>query len=205
MTRRRPSRLKKTGKIWIFCEGSTEKRYFDDLRVIERVKMQIVPREAGVTRADQIIEKAIRFMINEYDINGDLFDKKRDRIACVFDRDDNNTDNVFERIRKESKDTMILGYSNPSFEYWLLCHKGFFNSSSYDQADVLRIVIEKFGFDPKKELKLYEKTRDDVKKAIMNAKKIEKIHQKNNVELISRDSTPLTLVYSLIEIINTYQ
>jgi len=205
MTRRIPSELKKTGKLWIFCEGSTEKRYFNDLRVIERVKIQIIPKVAGVSRADQILDKAKRFYKNEFMINEDRFDINRDRIACVFDKDDNNTKDIFDSIRKETIDDIILVYSNPSFEYWILCHAGYYNSSSLDQKDVYELVLKKMGFDPKKEHKLYDRTKNNINIAIKNAKDILKIHQKCRVELISRDSTPLTLVYLLIEIIDNYK
>ncbi len=205
MTRRVPRKLKRTGKFWIFCEGSTEKRYFNNLRIIERVKIHLVPKEAGVSRADQILQKAMSFHENDFMIDGDTYDHKRDRIACVFDKDDNNTDDVFKWIRKTKIDSLILGYSNPSFEYWFLCHFGFYSSSSLDQKEVYRLVKEKMGLDPKKDHKLYERTKMNLDKAIKNSKKIKIIHEKNGIEILSRNSTPVTLVYYLIEIIKNYQ
>lgn len=205
MTRRVPRKLKRTGKFWIFCEGSTEKRYFNNLRITERVKIHLVPMEAGVTRADQILHKAMRFYGNNFTINGDSYDQKRDRIACVFDKDDNNTDDVFEWIRSTNIDTIILGYSNPSFEYWLLCHFGFFSSSSLDQNEVYRLVKEMMGVDPKKDHILYKRTMMKLDEAKKNSKKIKNIHEKNGIEILSRNSTPVTLVYFIIEIIKNYQ
>ena len=183
----------------------TEKKYFNNLRVIERVRLKIITKEAGVTRADQILNKSIRFYNNEFLINEDIYDPKRDLIACVFDKDDNNTDTVFEKIRENDNDEIKIIYSNPSFEYWILCHKEFNKSSSLNQDKVYRLVKEKMGIDTKREDDLYSKTREGINYAIENAKEIKRIHENNNIELISRNSTPLTLVFLIIEIINKYK
>ena len=188
MTRQRPSQLKQTGKLWIFCEGRTERRYFNQVRVKERVRIKIFPVVAGVTRADQIIGKAQGFSKNEFRIGGDVFDEKRDIIACVFDKDDNNTDAVFDDIRSMDKKDIRLIYSNPSFEYWIICHDGFYDSSGLTQKKVYDLVKSKMGIDAKKDQEIYRKTKDRIDTAIKNAKEIERRHLKNNTELISRDS-----------------
>ncbi|MBR9683671.1 RloB domain-containing protein [Candidatus Woesearchaeota archaeon] len=204
MARERPTRLKKTNKLWIFCEGKTEKNYFLNLRAIERVRLKIIPKEAGVSRADQILNKAIEFYNKKFQINGDWFDKDRDMIACVFDKDDNNTKEVFEIIRSKSRGIKLV-YSNPSFEYWILCHNGYYNSASYDQDQVYQLVKSKMKLDTKKDKILYEKTKSEIDNAKKHAKRIQKVHEEKNIELISRDSTPLTLIYQIIEIINDFR
>ena len=204
MARKRIGTLKKTNKLWIFCEGKTEKDYFLNLRAIERVRLKIIPKEAGVSRADQILDKAIKFYDRKYMLNGDKFDQDRDMIACVFDKDNNNTPQVFETLRSKRGDIKLI-YSNPSFEYWILCHQGYYNSLSYDQNQIYQLVTDRMGIDPKKEKELYEKTKENIKDAKTHAKRIQKVHEDNGIELISRDSTPLTLVYQLIELINNFK
>ena len=204
MVRRTPRKLKKTSKLWLFCEGKTEKLYFLNLRAIERVRLKIIPEEAGVSRADQILDKAINFSNGCFKINNEKYDKKRDIIACLFDRDDNNTVEVFDKIRSACGNIM-LGYSNPSFEYWILCHQGFYNSTSYNQKDVYDLVKDRMNINTKKEKDLYEKTKGKIIDARINSIRIKKIHEKNNTELISRDSTPLTLVYEIIDVISKFK
>ena len=203
MVRKTHKNQKKTGRFWIFCEGKTEKRYFENLRVTERPRMKIVSKESKWTRADQILNEALKFMKSGC-INGDSFDKDRDSIACIFDRDDNNTKEVFNSIRRRCGD-VILGYSNPAFEYWILCHDGFYDSKSYDQKDVYALVKDKFGIDTKKEKELYKKTKDKILNAKKHAKRIRKVHDKKGVKLVSRDSTPLSLIYEIIELIDQFK
>ncbi|MCK4554977.1 MAG: RloB domain-containing protein [Candidatus Aenigmarchaeota archaeon] len=204
MVRRNSSRLKKTSKLWIFCEGKTERRYFENLRVIKRARIKIIPKEAGVTRADQILKKAIKFREGKFIMGDDRFDKKRDRIACVFDKDDNNTSCVFDEIRS-IRGKIVLGYTNPAFEYWILCHHGFYDSNSYNQKEVYVLVKNKLGIDTKKEKELYDKTKDKIENAKNCAKRIRKIHERKGIELISRDSTPLSLIYVIIELIDQFK
>ncbi|NQU78309.1 RloB domain-containing protein [Candidatus Woesearchaeota archaeon] len=204
MVRRRPTTLKKTSKLWISCEGKTEKRYFENLRVTEKLRLKIVPLEAGVTRADQILDKALRFQNGEFKINKDSFDSERDIIVCVFDRDDNNTADVFETIRSKMGEIKII-YSNPCFEFWILCHDGYYNSPAYDQRQVCDLVTEKLGLQTKTETELYEKTKEKIEDAKTHAKRIKKVHEDAGTELISRDSTPLSLAYEIIEIIDEFR
>ena len=186
------------------CEGKTERLYFLNLRAIERVRLRIIPKEAGVSRADQILDKAINFCNGNFKIDGERFDTDRDIIACVFDKDDNNTAQVFDRIRSICGN-IILGYSNPAFEYWILCHQGYYNSNSYTQKDAYDLVKNKLSIDTKKEKELYDKTKDRIENAKTHAKRIKRVHEQNNIELISRDSTPLSLVYEIIEAINQFK
>ncbi len=204
MVRKRPTTLKKTSKLWIFCEGKTEKRYFENLRVTEHLRLKIVPLEAGVSRADQILDKALKFYNREFKINTDSFDSDRDIVACVFDRDDNNTSEIFDTIRRTRGKIEII-YSNPCFEFWILCHDGIYNSPAYDQKQVYELVKEKLNIDTKKETELYVKTKDKIDDAKTNAKRIKKVHEDAGTELISRDSTPLSLAYQIIEIIDEFR
>jgi len=200
MVRRLPGRLKKTNTLWIFCEGHTEKRYFENIRITERLRLKIKSKVSDTT-AKQIVEEASKFMGSKD------FDNDRDIIACFFDKDNEtqNSDEVLTQAKNQAGNKILLAYSNPCFEYWILCHKGYYPSESYDQDQVYNLVKQKLKIDTKKELKLYEKTKDNINVAKINAKKIQEKHENKNIELISRDSTPLTLVYKIVELIDEFK
>jgi len=86
-----------------------------------------------------------------------------------------------------------------------LCHEGYYNSPAYNQNDVYRLVKEKLYIDTKKDKELYKKTKDNLPKAITNAKRISESHIRNGIELISIDSTPSTQVFQIIEIIDEFR
>lgn len=200
MVRRTPIKPRKTSTLWIFCEGQTEKRYFNNLRINERLRLQVKPKVSD-TNADQIVSEAIKFMKLV------CFDDKRDMIACVFDKDDEsqNSNDILSKAKRKSGGNVMLIYSNPSFEYWILCHDGYYPSSSYNQSQVYELVKTKLNIDTKKEMNLYLKTKDDIELAKKNAKKIQKRHEDEKTNLISRESTPLSLVYQIIEIIDEFK
>ena len=191
-------KLKKTGTLWMFCEGSTETKYFKNLKAKERHRLNIRPRESGNT-AKKIVEEALEFMENSNE-----FDDKRDSVACVFDRD-KNRDGDLSWVKKEAEDkNMMLVYSNPSFEYWILCHHEY-NDAVFSPGKVDMRVKKEMGIDTKKETELYVRTKHSLDKAKTNAKRIRKKHEDNDVKLISRDSNPLTLVYQVLEKIDDFK
>ena len=190
--------LIKTSTLWMFCEGHTETRYFKDLKARERLRLDIRPRLAGNT-AKKIVEKAVEFMENSNE-----FDDERDIVACVFDRD-KNTDEDLSWAKRETEDkNRVLAYSNPSFNYWILCHHEY-NESAFSPGKVRTRVKIEMGLETDKEWELYTKTKRNLDKAKTNAKKIQKKHEDAGVKLISRDSNPLTLVYLVLEKIDEFK
>ena len=190
---------KPTKALWIFCEGTTEKLYFDKYRFEERIgRLKIKSVKTGYTNANGIIQKAINFAKNNRNFQtGDL-------IACVFDRDA-NTNNQLEKAKSLAENEGIfLSFSNPCFEYWILCHYGYF-PSVYEVNEVIDKIK---GFSPdykKNDPELYSKTCDKLTIAKNNAKRIQKTHEDKNTELISRESNPLSLVFHIIDKINEFK
>jgi hypothetical protein len=150
MVRRPLKKLKKTNTLWIFCEGYTEKKYFENLRITERLRLKIKSKVSDTT-AKQIVNEALKFM------NSKDYDNKRDLIACFFDKDDEtqNSNQILLESKQNASDKIILAYSNPCFEYWILCHDGYYPSSSYNQDEVYNLVKTKLKLDTKKEDQLY--------------------------------------------------
>ncbi len=200
MARRTRTKLKKTNTLWIFCEGETEKRYFENLRITERLRLKIKSKVSDTT-ASQIVDEALIFM------NSHKYDKERDIVACFFDRDNitQNSNEVLSETKRKASDKIMLAYSNPCFEYWILCHHGYYPAPSYDQDQVYNLVKTKLHLDTKKETELYEKTMNKLETAKQNAVRTKQVHINNNIELISRESTPLTLVHEIIEKIDEFK
>ena len=195
----RESREKfKSGTLRIFCEGSTETRYFKNLKAKERLRLKIRPRICGGA-VKKIVEEALKVRATSNE-----FDDERDIVACVFDRD-KNTDEGLSWAKKEAGDkNMMLTYSNPSFEYWILCHQEY-NDTAFSPGEVYRRVKSEMDIDTKKEKELYVKTKHGLDKAKTNSKRIRKKHEDNDVKLISRESNPLTLVYRILEKIDEFK
>ena len=124
--------------------------------------------------------------------------------SCVFDRDQNSNE-ALNGAKLQAKDNKImLAYSNPAFEYWVLCHYEYYESQC-GANKVHRLAKNKAGFDPKKEKELYKKTKDKLDTAKTNAKEIQKKHEGKGTELISRESNPSTSVYRILERIDDFK
>ena len=62
----------KTNTLWIFCEGPTEKRYFQNLKAEERLRLEIRPRVSGNT-AKKIVDEALKIKSDpEFDSGRDI-------------------------------------------------------------------------------------------------------------------------------------
>ncbi|MCA9495327.1 MAG: RloB domain-containing protein [Nanoarchaeota archaeon] len=190
MARKSNKRLKRT--LYIFCEGETERNYFEGLKKDSSndfsIKIIISP--------DKKPKDIITYSLNS--LQRKSYDKNTDLVFCVFDSD-NNTKNDLDTGLKLAKEKEIeVIFSNPSFEYWFLCHFGKF-TQSYDNKGLISKLSQYISNYQKNDIYIYEKTKDKLKIGIKNSKEVEAIHVKNKVELVSKDSNPVTLVYRIIE------
>ncbi len=194
--------VRKTGKkstqtLWIFCEGKTEKIYFNKLKIDKRIsRISIRPFECGHSNADGIVQEAIDFtQKNDY--------WNKDMIVCVFDRDANTKSQLDVAKRKARDNGIKLIFSNPSFEFWIISHFGYYPTST--ETDTLISQIEqKLGSYNKTDRELYIKLKDKTPDALKNSKKIFEMHIKNEKELISRETNPITFVHELVTQIDKY-
>lgn len=194
----RIERRKPTKALWIFCEGKTEKLYFDKLKFEQRInRLRIISFQSGHKNADGIVKEAIDFMKKRDFQEGDL-------ITCLFDRDA-NLDEQLKRAKTigEAKG-ILLSFSNPCFEYWILCHYGYF-PSKYEQKELISKISDFITGYKKNDPDLYSKTKDKLQNAINNAEKIKNKHAKETTDIISRHSNPSTLVFELIKIIDNFK
>ncbi|MCK5334134.1 MAG: RloB domain-containing protein, partial [Candidatus Aenigmarchaeota archaeon] len=89
--------------------------------------------------------------------------------------------------------------SNPCFELWFLLHyKLILSQISRDEA---LIELKKYIKNYKKNMDVYPILKDKQGDAIQNAKKLNKKHKDQNIDLFNRRSNPATQVFELIEFI----
>lgn len=190
---------KSTKTLWIFCEGKTEKLYFDKLKFDRRIsRLKIKSKESGYKNADGIIKESFDFMKKSRDF------QKDDLVVCVFDRDANTNEQLEKAKSLAEKNNILISFSNPCFEYWILCHYNYFSSS--EEKDTLVGKLSKLAKDYKNhDPDLYSKTKDKISIAMSNAKRVREKHVNDNNNLISRQSNPLSLVFELIQIIKEFE
>ncbi len=187
---------KPTNNLWIFCEGEkTEINYFSKLKTHERIsRINIKVKSADkITDAIGVVKYAISFLQN----------KKRDfepgdLIYCVLDRDANTNQHLEKALKLANENGILIIFSNPCFEYWILCHFEYFITTC-NPDDMIRKLKKNLGIYRKNDSDIYKKTQDKIAIAISNAKKIKDTHEKNGIKLISRESNPSTYVFELIE------
>jgi predicted ATP-dependent endonuclease of OLD family len=188
---------KPTHTLWIFCEGETERFYFQKLKFTGRIG-KINVKLSKRTSSLNIVKYAISFTDRDRD-----FDKD-DSVFCVFDRD-RNTEEQLARAKRmaDSKGIKII-FSNPSFEFWLLLHYLYYNARC--ESDEIVTRLRDFMPDYNKaDPELFLKTKDKISTALGNAKKIIEMQRNRKVEPISRDSNPITFVNQLIEAIYSFK
>lgn len=195
--------VRRTGKkpaktLWICCEGKTEKFYFAKLKFIERIsRLKIKSFEAKYKNANSLVKEAIN-CISKRDFQvGDI-------IACVFDRNNNSDQQLLQAKEMAGQKGALLAFSNPSFEFWILCHFGYF-PGKYEKDTLESKIKEHFSDYKKADPELYLKTKDKIKSAVGYARNIKEKYIEQKIELISRKSNPITLIFALIELIEKFR
>jgi len=188
----------------IYCEGTTEKYYFKQVKYRFRdsnlqVKLKIKEKKDA---QDQLIE-SVKKTINYENIN--LEDDKEDSIWCVIDVEENklNWDSTVEKIKsfQNNKNKFVI-VSNPSFEVWLLL---FFKYSTrrYTNKELCEeltqlLKVRNYSRQIKgKNIRNYMDYFKDVDKAIKAAKKQVKFHKGR--DLLDYESNPVTQIYKIFE------
>jgi hypothetical protein len=186
--------------IVIVCEGKkTETQYFNGFR--ERNSgVEIEPIYGECTDPKNIVEFAKK-QIDKFDLNFE----EGDGLWCAFDVDHidkNKIEMIKYAVKFADKNNIQIALSNPCIEFWFLLHyEWIYNPAlTRDEAfDKLKEHIEDYD---KNYPSIYSVLKDKLPTAIENAKKLNKIHEKNYIELISVDSNPSSQVFKLIEFIN---
>ena len=111
--------LRKT--ILIYCEGETERIYFEQMRILKRSKMVSVKIKNVKRSAIKLAQHAYR----------DSSYQPFDEVWIVFDKDD-LTEKQLEEVNAFCTQNHIhIAYTNEAFELWLLLH--------FEQIDVNQV------------------------------------------------------------------
>ena len=181
--KRRPPSREALRQYLIVCEGEvTERHYFDDLRILERIPIEI--RFIAGATPKTLVEWAVR----EKRACGGK-DKIYEEIWVVFDVD---THPFLAEARQQANDNSIkIAISNPCFELWALLH--FQDQSAYIKCAEVRDLCKKHMNRYDKELPcsqllpLYEE-------ALRRAQALQKAHEANGTV----GANPSTGVFDLV-------
>lgn len=133
----RKSKGKKIKKVtMIFCEGETEKYYFDMLKR-KYSSGNVIPIKSEVVTGNSwvLVENAVTKM------NAEKHRYDFEQVYVVYDKD-NESHSDIEKALKIAKDNNIITlYSNQCFEYWVLLH--YKESSNSNTSNQLYKLLEK--------------------------------------------------------------
>lgn len=117
MARNKKGRKEKR-KVYILVEGETEQKYFDFLRQklrLSNVKIRtLILNNSGRTW----IDKAKRLLQNDPKLSRD----KQTDVFVVFDKDEITVEELKAMFSKAVKENFTIGFSNITFEVWLVAH-----------------------------------------------------------------------------------
>lgn len=199
--RRSGGKRKRNSVVYLICEGSeTEIRYFKQFRS-RGCHIDIIPLSSQYKSANTLVAKA-RATMGKHPYYPD----EGDKIWCVFDRDD-NTNEMLEQARVlAAKEGYEIAFSNPSFELWFLLH--FQNQTApLENCDAVIRLLKQKG-----RLEQYEKNLDvHAQLKPLQATDLERAGQRlsrlvsDHIQILSRQSNPVTTVGELVEYLNQKQ
>ena len=167
----------------IVCEGETERIYFQNYK--ERgsgLKINVV--NPGGTDPESLVEVACK--------------QREEEIWCVFDVD-KNKDEKIKKAKKKGGSRIKICLSNPCFELWYLLH--FQHNKDIMSAEQINDTLKKYLCDYSKKNNIFDRIKEKRNRAISNARKLNRAHEKNKTELLSTKSNPSTQVFKLVEFI----
>lgn len=199
----RTSKEIESKNLVIFCEGRSEKKYFNKIKKKYRVRnLNIIPEVSTQKNPIHIVNEAIKYMKHLKKSKNYL---QKDVCYCVFDKDDNTKKQLEEalEISKESEFNIKLILSNPNLEVWFALHFEELNiDKNYSKKEIENIISSHIG-------KRYEKCnignlfdnflKNNTKNAIKNSKqKINEFYQLD-INIYSIDSNPSSMIIFIIE------
>lgn len=196
----RRSQIKKTniGRIIVFCEGKTEKYYFDYFaEILKKNKYTDVEvvLETASGNAQAVLNYAGRFMQEEAN------NRKYSHYAKYLAFDCDAPPDIQAVVSAADGYTLLV--SNPLFEIWLLMH-----FEDVEQPLTKREIYQRLADHLNKKYSKGSKGQirqivltGDIEKAIDFARKLEETYagQGKNIYLDVQDMDPYTSVYTLIE------
>ncbi|QAA31290.1 RloB family protein [Clostridium manihotivorum] len=199
--------------ILIISEGKdTEVNYFREFnQKYVNVDIKIADRNsAGKNKArktdpSNLVDKAIEYIENKYDIN----EEDGDKVWCLIDVDLNyNNPNPIEArtlemqkaynktvdYEKKKKKTIRLGISNPCFEIWYLLHF-IYTTANFKNYDSLKMRLEKDTLlsNYEKNKNVYQFIHHKTPEAIANCEKLRNYHVNLGKKLLENEQNQINL------------
>ncbi|MDV7787746.1 RloB family protein [Enterococcus gallinarum] len=122
-------------RTMIFCEGETEKYYFDMLKK-KYSSTNVIPIKSEVVSGSSwvLVENAlakIQAEKNKYDF---------EQVYVVYDKDTESQANIEKALKLAKENGIITLYSNECFEYWILLH--YKKSDAFNDSTSLYKILE---------------------------------------------------------------
>ncbi|WP_342575495.1 RloB family protein [Solibacillus sp. FSL K6-1781] len=190
-------------KVFIYCEGETEKFYFDMLSAkyssytIEAKSLKrvgIKTKVVGSKGPQDIVSEAIRTL------EKDSMKNEVHKAYVVFDNDLSSKDEILKAIEKAEKHSLEVLYSNINFDLWILLH--FEKVNSYcSKKEINRKLstyygVESYANEVKGEM-VSKILRDKIRFAVDNATTL--LGDTKGSLIKSIDNNPFINIHSHLE------
>lgn len=187
-------------KIFIFCEGNTEKIYLKHFEC-DDYNAEIISVDTGHTDAKGIVVYAKKY-IDRKDVGFKL--ELGDRGYCVFDADPkSNTDinTVFDLLNGYEHKGLHSIFSNPSFEIWFVLHfKEAPHGLNAEQMKHITKNLVKSKYPQYKETTdIYDFLLPMQKDALKRAKLLHSAQKKVHNTVCSHKCNPYTNIFHFID------
>lgn len=188
-------------RILIVPEGKTEYIYFTTFSKFNKEldKPSIITKQGIGGSAVDTVKHAIKTRTRDRRVNGL---RKQDLTYCLLDVEPHSPDTqkLEEARQLADKNNIRIILSNPSFEIWLLSHKGLYKKSFANPQEVDH-ELKSISGKSKRELESLDMekliTTPNLKIAIQNSKEVREQHHKNITD--TADANSSTEVYKFIE------
>ncbi|MGG5329563.1 RloB family protein [Enterococcus sp. AZ163] len=105
-------------EIRIYCEGTTEKIYFDLLKQKYRLPNIKVKTKGDVGQSVELVNHVLRTLSKTSSSDR----KKLDKLIVVFDKDEESWESIEKAFALANANNIEVCFSNECFEIWLLAH-----------------------------------------------------------------------------------
>ena len=199
ISRKSAYRRKRNPVVYLICEGTeTEIRYFKRFRS-RGCHIDIIPIPSQYKAADRLVQK-VRSTIG----TNPYYPDEGDMIWRVFDRDENSDGSLQKAKQTAMREGYRLAYSNPSFELWFLLHFVNQKAEIADCQSVIRMLKQTGRLERyEKSQDVYDQLKPLQESAIRYAKERVRTLKEEKLEIICRQSNPVTTVADLVEYLNS--
>ena len=181
-------------------DTKSSKYYFDALLKDKKLTGQVIFAKHIGTDPENVVEAIVK---HERENPSNKYEKK----WAVIDRDDWSKQQINGAIQRAKELGICIAISNEAYELWILLHFQPLSRHTHRtelNSKLKKIFKDRFRID-------YSKSSQDIyafivglqSQAITNAKKLVAMHIRNHGELAPYENNPLTMIFELIECLNS--